>query len=82
MSTLLSQRNEVVVYDIDVEKVEKINSYTSTVEDKDISSFLSSKKLNLRATSSWYADPKNADFVLICTPTDFNEETNFLTLRV
>lgn len=81
MSTLLSQRNEVVVYDIDVEKVEKINSYTSTVEDKDISSFLSSKKLNLRATSSCDADLKNADFVLICTPTDFNEETQFFDTK-
>ena len=75
MSTLLAQKNEVVVYDIDEVKIKKINSRISTVEDEDITSYLSSSELNIRATKDYTDAIDKADFVIIATPTDYDVKT-------
>lgn len=74
---LLSQHNEVVAYDIDTEKVIKLNRKESPIEDADIEHYLKFKPLNFRATH----DPKDAydgaKYVIIATPTDYDAETNY-----
>lgn len=74
---LLAQHNEVIAVDIIKEKVELLNKGQSPIEDREISSFLSKKKLDFKAT----LDPKvaysNADFVIVATPTDYDPKTNY-----
>lgn len=73
---LLSQNNEVVALDIDEDKILKINNKISPIVDKDIEYFLKHKKLNLRATSD-INEYKDAELVIISTPTDYDPELNF-----
>lgn len=83
LAVLLAQRNNVVVLDIDDDRVKKINNKTSTVPDTEIESFLQERKLNLEATLDKYLAYKNSDFIIIATPTDYNPDTNrFNTLSV
>lgn len=74
---LLAQHNEVIAVDIIKEKVDLLNEGQSPIEDSEISSFLSKKKLHFKAT----LDPKvaysNADFVIVATPTDYDPKTNY-----
>lgn len=74
---LLSQHNEVVALDIIPEKVDMLNRHQSPIVDKEISDFLQHKELNFRAT----LDPKEAfsgaDFIIISTPTNYDEKKNF-----
>ena len=73
---LLSQYHEVVAYDIDVKKIDMLNNGSTPIEDSDIDFFLSQKKLNFKATIDKENAYKNADFVIIATPTDYDVETN------
>lgn len=75
-AVLLSQHNEVVALDIDPVKVESLNNKNSPIEDKDITEFLESRKLNCIATLDQDRAFKCADFVIIATPTDYDVETN------
>jgi UDPglucose 6-dehydrogenase len=75
LAVLLARHNEVIVYDIDPDRVNKINKKQSTIEDEDIKSFLKKKKLLLRATTDKKDAYKNSDFILIATPTDFKIES-------
>jgi UDPglucose 6-dehydrogenase len=75
-SLLLAQHNEVVGIDIDPERVRMLNEGISPIEDDQVSDFLKYKKLNFRATIDKNEAYSNADFVIICTPTDFDEVTN------
>ncbi|WP_287816235.1 nucleotide sugar dehydrogenase [Idiomarina sp.] len=75
-AVLLAQHNEVMAVDIVSAKVELINVGQSPIEDKEISHFLSEKGLNLKATLSPEEAYKNADYVVIATPTDYDPETN------
>ena len=75
-AVLLSLKNEVTCYDLDDNKVNKINDNISPVEDKEIDKYLSNKDLNLKAVSSFPKD-QEFDFVVIATPTNYDPESNY-----
>ena len=77
LATLLSQRNEVYALDIIPEKVEKINNRISPIQDEYIEKYFKEKKLNLVATTDWKQAITGARFVIISTPTNYDEEKNF-----
>jgi len=74
---LLAQHNEVVAVDIITEKVNLLNEKKSPIADSEIEDFLSNKNLNFKATLDKECGYKNADFVVIATPTDYDVETNY-----
>lgn len=82
LSLLLSQRNEVVSLDIDNEKVEMINKKISPLDEDDMEEFLNTKSLNLSATTISEEAYLNASYVIIATPTDFNQNTNSFDTNV
>ena len=75
-SVLLAQNNEVVVFDTDASKIEKLNNNISPIIDTEIENFLLNKNLNLVATLDKELAFKSADFVIISTPTDYDEISN------
>ena len=77
MAVLLAQHNEVIALDVDAARVEIVNTGQSTVKDTEIERFLSEKTLSLCATLNKADAYKNADFIIIATPTDYDPETNF-----
>ena len=77
IATLLSQNHEVTAVDIIPEKVEKINKRISPIQDEYIEKYLSEKKLNLTATLDAEAAYKDADFVVIAAPTNYDSKKNF-----
>lgn len=77
ISVLLSQKNEVTAVDIIKEKVDMINSGISPIVDNEIEDYLKNKKLNLTATTDAVSAYKNADFVVISTPTNYDPKLNF-----
>lgn len=76
LSVLLSQHNDVTVLDINSERVEKINKFESTVADPEIELFLSKKSLSLKATLIKEDAYKNAKYIIVATPTNYDEVTN------
>lgn len=74
---LLSQHNEVVALDIVPEKVEMLNRGESPIVDKEITQFLTSRQLNFRATLDSKDAFSGADYVIISTPTNYDETKNF-----
>ena len=78
---LLAQHNEVVALDIVQEKVDMINIKKSPIVDKEIEEFLANKELNLVATTDILKAYKDADFVIISTPTDYDPEKNYFNTR-
>lgn len=74
---LLAQHNSVVAVDIDEKKVNKINKRESPLSDSEIIDYLSHEKLNLVAKLDAKEDVKEADFVIIATPTDYDEQLKF-----
>lgn len=76
LATLLSQKYEVVALDIIPEKVDMINKRISPIKDKEIEEFFKEKKLNLRATLDYKDAFKGANFVVISTPTNYDDITN------
>lgn len=77
MATLLSQKNEVIATDVLPEKVEKVNNRISPIQDKYIEEYLKDKPLNLRATLDAREAYKDAEFVVIAAPTNYDPEKNF-----
>ena len=78
---LLAQYNEVVAIDIIQEKVDMINNKVSPIVDKEIQYYLSNKELNLVATTDAYKAYKDAEFVIISTPTNYDPEKNYFNTR-
>lgn len=76
LATLLSQKNEVVALDVIPEKVEMINNRISPIEDKEIEEYFKTKKLNLKATLDYKEAFEGAKFVIISTPTNYDDEKN------
>ncbi|MCB5364550.1 nucleotide sugar dehydrogenase [Pusillimonas sp. CC-YST705] len=76
-AVLLAQHNEVVALDIQSYKVELINAGQSPIEDHDIQEYLRDKPLNLSATLDKEQAYRDAEFVIIATPTDYDPQTNF-----
>ena len=77
MATLLAQYHEVVAVDVIPEKVEKINSRISPIQDDYIEKFFAENELNLTATLDGAAAYKDADFVIIAAPTNYDPQKNF-----
>lgn len=77
IATLLAQHNEVVAVDVIPEKVEKINNRISPIQDDYIEKYLAEKELNLRATLDGKEAYKDAEFVVIAAPTNYDPQKNF-----
>ena len=77
IATLLAQHHEVMAVDIVPEKVEKINNKISPIQDEYIEQYLAEKDLNLTATLDAEAAYKDADFVVIAAPTNYDSKKNF-----
>lgn len=77
LATLLSQNNEVVALDVVPEKVEKINDRVSPIKDEYIEKYFKEKRLNLKATLDYKEAFKDAEFVIISTPTNYDDVRNY-----
>ena len=76
-AVLLAQHHEVVALDIDPVKVDKVNNRVSPIEDAEIEDFFATKELNLTATLDRESAYAGADFVIVATPTDYDERSNY-----
>lgn len=77
LATLLSQTNEVVALDVIPEKVEMINNRISPIQDEYIEKFFAEKELNLKVTLDYKEAFEGAKFIIISTPTNYDDEKNF-----
>ena len=76
-AVLLSQFNNVTAYDINKEKINKVNNRVSPIEDREVEAFFKEKSLNLKATSDPIIAFSNAKFIIVATPTDYDTKNNF-----
>lgn len=81
MAVLLAQHNEVTSIDIIKERVELVNDRKSPIVDAEIENFLQNKELNLHATTDNFEAYKDAEFVIIATPTDYDPTRNYFNTR-
>lgn len=81
MAVLLAQHNEVTSIDIIKERVEMVNNRKSPIVDAEIENFLQHKELNLHATTDNFEAYKEAEFVVIATPTDYDPVRNYFNTR-
>ena len=75
LATLLSVNHEVCVFDIVEDKVNKINNRISPIDDNDIEEYFSTKDLKLEATTDYRKAFLDSDFIIISTPTNYDENT-------
>jgi UDPglucose 6-dehydrogenase len=78
---LLAQHNEVIALDIIQEKVDMINNKKSPIIDAEIEDYLANKDLNLKATTDNYKAYKDAEYVVISTPTNYDPDKNYFNTR-
>ena len=76
-AVLLAQHNEVVGVDISQDRVDALNARKSPIIDAELSKYLAEKDLNLFASTDLQASLNGADYVIVSTPTNYDEETNF-----
>ena len=76
-AVLLAQHNEVIGVDISQDRVDAVNSRTSPIFDTELSEYLAEKDLNLSASTELHTSVKDADYVIVSTPTNYDETTNF-----
>ncbi len=76
-AVLLAQHNEVIGVDILQERVDELNTRKSPIIDAELSEYLAEKALNLTASTDLRSSVKGADFVIVSTPTNYDEKTNF-----
>ena len=81
LATLLAQHNDVVAVDVVPEKVDLINNKKSPIQDKEIEEFLATKPLKLLATTDGESAYKDADLVIIATPTNYDPKLNFFDTK-
>ena len=77
LAVLLAQHNKVTAVDVVQERVDLVNSKKSPVKDDYIEKYLAEKELNLTATIDWQNGYKNADFVIVATPTNYDAQKHF-----
>lgn len=77
IACLLSQKNEVVALDVIKEKVDMINNHISPIKDKEIEDYLQNKNLKLKATLDYKEAFSGAKYIVISTPTNYDEEKNY-----
>lgn len=80
-AVLLAQHNDVIALDIIPEKVEMLNNRQSPIDDPEITEFLETKNLSLKASLDKQEAYKNADFIIVATPTDYDASTNYFDTR-
>ncbi|WP_372663317.1 nucleotide sugar dehydrogenase [Cohnella sp.] len=80
-AVLLAQHNEVIALDIIQEKVDMINNKRSPIADNEIEEFMATKDLNLTATTDSYKAFKDAEYVIISTPTNYDPQMNYFNTR-
>ena len=80
-AVLLAQNNEVIALDIIQEKVDMINNKKSPIIDAEIEEYLATKELSLKATTDNYVAFKDAEYVIISTPTNYDPEKNYFNTR-
>tara|TARA_B100001057_G_C22868719_1_gene957766 strand:- start:6994 stop:8160 length:1167 start_codon:yes stop_codon:yes gene_type:complete len=76
LAILLSQKNNIIAYDIDEKKVSEINNNKIIIQDSDIKKFIKDKKIKLLATSNKKVAYQNAEIVIVATPTDYDIKTS------
>ena len=76
-AVLMAQHNEVIGVDISQKRVDALNARKSPIIDAELSEYLAKKDLNLSASTDLQSSVSDADYVIISTPTNYNEETNF-----
>ena len=76
LALLLSQRNQVVIFDISAERIALLKQKKSPIDDADVKQFLKDESLSLLATNDQYEAYNEADYVIIATPTNYNADTN------
>lgn len=77
IAVLLAQHNEVIGVDIDQKRVDALNARTSPIIDAELAEYLVQKELNLSASFDLTASIQDADYVIVSTPTNYDEKTNF-----
>ena len=80
LAVLLAQHNEVKAVDVIKEKVDKINNKISPIQDDYIEKYLAEKELNLVATLDGESAYKEADYIIVATPTNYDTENNFFDI--
>ncbi|MGV8145336.1 MAG: nucleotide sugar dehydrogenase [Alkaliphilus sp.] len=80
-AVLLAQHNEVIAFDIIKEKVDMINDRKSPIIDREIEKYLAERKLDLRATTAVHEAYKDAKYIIISTPTNYDPKKNYFDTR-
>ena len=80
LATLISEHHHVTAIDVDLDKIKKINERNTPIVDQELKNLFKSKKLNLEASLPSSEEYKKADFIIICTPTNYDEKTNEFNL--